>query len=218
VSAVGVASALVKRPSRARARAAELAAAGRPTRDCALMGGGDESSADEPLDRKRGRDEQAPHEKDRAVVDTKRRPFGGCVGDRRRACFFGDRVVPSLERAQRSPCGMRPLDGAMDRFPALPGPRVRGRIRPLRGRMDRRLVLRRRRRRAGVGRKRRSQRAVHLVLARVAALLAPSTQSGRVVRLRPRRRGELAPLPAGRGHARRARSGPADPVRPRPDR
>ena len=43
---------------------------------------------------------------------------------------------------------MRPLDGAMDRFPALPGPRLRGRIRPLRGSMDRRRVLRRTRRRA----------------------------------------------------------------------
>ena len=59
-------------------------------------------------------------------------------------------AVPSLERAQRSPCGMRPLDGAMDRLPALPGPRLRGRIRPLRGGMERPPVLRRPRRRAGV--------------------------------------------------------------------
>ena len=50
--------------------------------------------------------------------------------------------VPSLERVQGSPCGMRPLDGAMDRFPALPGRRVRGRIRPLRGGVERRPVRR----------------------------------------------------------------------------
>jgi hypothetical protein len=34
------------------------------------------------------------------------------------------------------------------------------------------------------GRKQRSQRAIHLVLARVAAFLAPSTQSGRFLRRR----------------------------------
>src|SRR4029079_9757149 len=54
--------------------------------------------------------------------------------------------VPSLGRVQGSPCGVRPLDDAMDRSPALPGSRLRGRVRPGRGGVERPPVRRQRRR------------------------------------------------------------------------